>query len=168
MQKRHWAGRPTLRFGRLCWRRHKPQIEMIKQLISHYYLEVAIILSTITLATLTYVFFVNLTEHSTQASIIDSRGCHTKNSIFRADKRRCTLYQVKFSYKNTDYTVWSELVSLNSVQPDLDKVYFSNIRPKATASLRPMSVRGKGIIVLAIICFILSAFCFYKHFLKLR
>jgi len=22
MQKAHWAGRPTLRFGRLCWRRY--------------------------------------------------------------------------------------------------------------------------------------------------
>ena len=141
---------------------------MFKRIISHYYLEVAVFLAVITLAIGSYVAFVSSTEISAKAHIIDSKSCYTKNSIFRAEKRKCTAYKVKFSYDNIEYVVWSKITGLKNPRPTYDRVYFSTIRPKATASLRPISERGKGLIIIALATLVLSGFSLYKRFPRVQ
>ena len=128
--------------------------------------ELGVFLVFVFISIFTYTAFVTYTEVSANSEIIDTRNCHSKNSAFRSVKRICTNYKFRFSYEGKIYIGWSELVRLETETTPHDKVYFSSMRPQATASLRSMADRGNGLIAIALSALALSAYFFYKQFAR--
>ena len=130
------------------------------------YLKLGVLLVFAFISIFTYISFITYTEVSANSEIIDTRDCHSKNSTFRSVKRICTNYKFRFTYEGKSYIGWSELVRLETDTIPHDKVYFSSMRPQATASLRSMADRGNGLIAIALSALALSAYFFYKQFTR--
>ncbi|UUY07090.1 hypothetical protein LRS11_14785 [Pseudomonas sp. J452] len=125
--------------------------------------ELGVFLVFVCISIFAYTALVTSTEVSASSEIIDTRNCYTKNSAFRSAKRICTNYKFRFTYEGKIYIGWSELVRLETETIPYDKVYFSSMRPQATASLRSMADRGNGLIAIALSALALSAYFFYKQ-----
>jgi hypothetical protein len=135
---------------------------MVKESVPNLYSKGSAFLIVVFIAVTSYVVFINKTEDYAYAKVIDSKLCNTKNSVFSSVKKVCTNYKIEFSYEGKDYIVWAKLVEPVTESLSIDKVYFSSIRPKTTASIRPIAERGIGLILLALSALVLSGYCFYK------
>ena len=139
---------------------------MPKQKAYNPYYKVGALLLFISFSMLAYAKFIISTEVSATSEIIDRTSCRAKNNAFSSIKRICTNYKFMFTYEGVKYSGWSKLVRLESETDTNDKVYFSSMRPQATASLRSMADRGEVIIALAFSALALSLYFFYKQLMS--
>ncbi|WP_160087711.1 hypothetical protein [Pseudomonas sp. 9AZ] len=136
---------------------------MTKQTKYKPYFKVGALLLFISFSMLAYAKFIITTEASAASEIIDRTSCRAKNNAFSSTKRICTNYKFMFTYEGIKYYGRSKLVRLEFEADTHDKVYFSSMRPQATASLRSTVDRGEVIIALAFSALALSLYFFYKQ-----
>ncbi len=136
---------------------------MPKHKTSKFHLKVGVFLVFISTLIFAYTKFINSTEASTDAEIISIENCRAKNNPFISKKRICTNYKFGFTYKEKKYFGLTRFVRPETETPSYNKVYFSTMRPKATASLHSIADRSQNLIALALSALALSLYFFYKQ-----
>ena len=136
---------------------------MPKQKLSKPHLKAGASLVFISILIFAYTKFINSTEASTTAEIISIENCIAKNNPFISEKRICTNYKFNFTYKEKKYFGWTKFVRSKTETHIYNKVYFSTMRPQATASLRSVADRSQNLIALALSALALSLYFFYKQ-----